>query len=466
MLTFQGLSVHMRYLHKAKGRHTFNYRRLVPSDLKEHYDGREIIRSLQTSSETLAIRECARVNRLVEAEFQRLRSGLPKEGGEGSLGLGLRLLSRFGIHAQDYGMDERDAQGDLAAFEAHLEETFAHVLSDEDFDALKRKPLPSHFAQLPKAEKAAVELMRGELSLKASEYPAEYVRLKDKKGDKKFRNDADLAVHFLLEVLPDKAPGEYRRQEANELIRHHLESGLTTGTVKKRLAILRAMFNLVARELEIKDAMNHTFSGLHIPGEGDDKKDRRDFSYDQLQLLRAIERKRKKEIVWLMHLIMDTGLRVNECCGLKVVDVVLDDQYPHLRVHKNPFRRLKTKSSQRYVPLVGAALQAALEAVEAAKTEWLFALYVDEVSGKTKSTSASNAINKRIRAVLGNGSPSTHCFRHAMQTRLREVSCPEHLRNEMGGWSKSVSESYGSTADLMNKTKYLKQTVSAKYRVM
>ena len=79
MQSRNGLSVHMNYLHKAKGRHTYNYRRLVPADLKDHYPGREIIQSLKTRDKVTAIRQCAKINKRIEAEFQRLRSGLPKE---------------------------------------------------------------------------------------------------------------------------------------------------------------------------------------------------------------------------------------------------------------------------------------------------------------------------------------------------------------------------------------------------
>ena len=95
--SFQGLSIHMRYLHKAKGRQTYTYRRLVPADLRDHYQGREIIRSLQTHEEAAAIKACAKLNKQVEAEFLRLRSGLPKQGEAGQQGLGLSLLRQFGI---------------------------------------------------------------------------------------------------------------------------------------------------------------------------------------------------------------------------------------------------------------------------------------------------------------------------------------------------------------------------------
>ena len=76
-LTIKGFTVHMNYLHKAKNRQIYNYRRIVPADLKQHYSAREIIKSLKTGDETIALRECCKVNRQIEAEFSRLRNGLP-----------------------------------------------------------------------------------------------------------------------------------------------------------------------------------------------------------------------------------------------------------------------------------------------------------------------------------------------------------------------------------------------------
>ena len=116
--------------------------------------------------------------------------------------------------------------------------------------------------------------------------------------------------------------------------------------------MLRAMFNLVSMELELDEDRRHPFHDWHIPGEGDDRKDKQDFSFDQLMQLREFEVGRVKEIKWMMHLMLDTGLRMKECCGLMRQDVYPNDQYPHLRVAQNPFRRLKTKTASDLYPLL------------------------------------------------------------------------------------------------------------------
>ena len=51
-----------------------------------------------------------------------------------------------------------------------------------------------------------------------------------------------------------------------------------------------------------------------------------------------------------------------------------------------------------------------------------------------------------------------------MQTRLRQAECPKHISDELGGWSKSISDHYGFTADIENKTNYLKKSIEVRYR--
>lgn len=104
---FRGFTLHISYLHRAQSRNVYSYRRLVPADLRQHYPGGEIIKSLKTSDKTIVLRERGKVNRQIEAGFSRLRGGLPREQAETQHGRVIALLRRFGIHAWDYGKDER-----------------------------------------------------------------------------------------------------------------------------------------------------------------------------------------------------------------------------------------------------------------------------------------------------------------------------------------------------------------------
>ena len=61
---------------------------------------------------------------------------------------------------------------------------------------------------------------------------------------------------------------------------------------------------------------------------------------------------------WLVALISDTGMRLAEAAGLHTDDLHLDDAVPYVEIRPHPWRSLKTKGSQRRVPLVGASLWA------------------------------------------------------------------------------------------------------------
>lgn len=239
---------------------------------------------------------------------------------------------------------------------------------------------------------------------------------------------------------------------------------MKTRSIQRHLSSIRAMFNKVSLELELKPDRDHPFTDFDIPHLGMDSKSRTDFSYDELKKLRDAQPKRNEAIVWLIHLMMETGMRVNECCGIRIEDIKLQDEYPHQILHRNSFRRLKTKNSQRFIPLVGVAFKAARQATIGSQSEWLFPSYIDLMGQKTKNGAASAAVNKFIKSTLVDSRSTCHSFRHTLSTRLREVGCPKSMVDELKGWSKGVSESYGSSADLKNKTKYLKSAVEVQHR--
>ncbi len=62
---------------------------------------------------------------------------------------------------------------------------------------------------------------------------------------------------------------------------------------------------------------------------------------------------------WLITLLSDTDMRLSEVLGLKMEDIKLNKEIPHVNIIPNSARKLKTKSSSRQIPLVGGSLWAA-----------------------------------------------------------------------------------------------------------
>ena len=94
---------------------------------------------------------------------------------------------------------------------------------------------------------------------------------------------------------------------------------------------------------------------------------------------------------WLIALISDTGMRLSEACGLQACDIHLDGDTPYINLVEHPWRRLKTASSSRQVPLVGASLWAA-QRIKDAGFAFAFPKYCSEA--KCNANSASAALNK------------------------------------------------------------------------
>ena len=135
-------------------------------------------------------------------------------------------------------------------------------------------------------------------------------------------------------------------------------------------------------------------------------------------------------------------MRLSEAAGLIEDDLGLDKEYPHIALKAHPWRRLKTRGSERIVPLAGEALWAARQAQKTGQSQFLFPRYCNE-SG-CKSNSASAALNKWLSPRVSDGCV-IHSFRHSIRDRLRAVECPQDIMDKLGGWAVGgVGESYGN----------------------
>lgn len=121
---------------------------------------------------------------------------------------------------------------------------------------------------------------------------------------------------------------------------------------------------------------------------------------------------------------------------------MLDAEIPHVVIQPHPWRTLKNNSSAREVPLVGAALWAAQRVKETANKAQRFAFPRYTSATETKATHASNTIAKWIRSLEMDH--TAHELRHTMADRLRDVGCPQEVREAIGGWAtRGIAAQYG-----------------------
>ena len=207
--------------------------------------------------------------------------------------------------------------------------------------------------------------------------------------------------------------------------------------------------NLAIKERGL--AMTNVFNGTFIP-EDNKRKERLPVPDDVIKQIQKECRSLNDEPRWLIALISDTGMRLSEACGLLSSDIVLDTDIPHINLREHQWRRLKTSSSTRGIPLVGASLWAA-EKIKAQGTEFAFSKYCN--TQKCNANSASAALNKWLKPRLPERCV-IHSFRHSLRDRLRAVECPTDIVDAIGGWTtEGIGQRYGEGYDLNIKAKWM-----------
>ena len=265
-----------------------------------------------------------------------------------------------------------------------------------------------------------------------SEVAAEYLALKQID-----QTPPRVALSTFISLAGDRDVSDYTRQDA-KLFVHHLEmKGNKTATIRRRINSLSAIMNYAYSELDL-DKRN-PFTRLFIRNEGDDIFKRGTFTKEQLKLGYAKALASGSTVKLLMPLLGETGCRMAEIVGLRLDDIDLENELIHIR--PNSVRRLKNKTSERVLPLVGCARTAMEQALTQAEDQWLFPQYIK--AEQCYATHASNAVNKWLKTDFGG--LTAHCLRHTFRDRLREVDCPMDMIDQIGGWRSvsGVGVSYG-----------------------
>ena len=85
-----------------------------------------------------------------------------------------------------------------------------------------------------------------------------------------------LSVDTLISLTGDKDMREYSRRDARAFVEKLRRKGNSTGTIRRRIGPLSALFNYAYAEFD--EEKRNPFSQLHIRGEGEDERKRETFS--------------------------------------------------------------------------------------------------------------------------------------------------------------------------------------------
>lgn len=268
---------------------------------------------------------------------------------------------------------------------------------------------------------------------------------------KTFFNSVERAVSCLIECSGDKAIDAITRADVNDFRDSLIARGLASASVKRNLSTLRALVWFASRELGLQP--NPSFASVHLPKLDSDRPERIPIPLATIRNIQNECREIDDEARWLIALISDTGMRLSEALGLQISDIVTQHGVTFVSIKENPWRPLKTRSSTRTIPLVGAARWASDSLLQASQSGLLFPRYCNGET--TKSNSASAALNKWLKPRVPSGCV-VHSFRHSFRDRLRSVECPNEIIDQLGGWSKStVGLRYGEGHNVKTLAKWM-----------
>jgi integrase len=276
-----------------------------------------------------------------------------------------------------------------------------------------------------------------------------YLRLKGAGKVKTFQLAAVRNVGVVIEVIGDKPISKYTTIDAGKVRDAMIAKGLSVLSVKRTFITIKAIINLAIAEhdLDIRNPFSSTFMPEQQP--------RKRVSIP-VETIRSIQRDCytiDDDMRWLVALIFDTGMRLAEAAGLHKDDLCLNEDVPYVDIRPHPWRSLKTKGSQRRVPLVGASLWAAQHIRANASSCFAFPRYTD--NDLCNANSASNALNKWLKVNFRNDIV-VHGFRHAIRDRLRAIKCSSEMIDQIGGWPTSrIGELYADGYSLPEKSYFM-----------
>ena len=321
---------------------------------------------------------------------------------------------------------------------AKLDEYWSHLrMTDPNLIGQHMLKLPGEIKRLSPAESDVQ-------SVSLSEALLTYQTIKGAGKGKTFHSAAERACKYLVNATSLKDLHEYTRQDALDYRDYLIAKGLAGSSITRVLNTLNSVINFVSSEYALD--VKNPFSGIYYDRYNKVKK-RPPIPLDALRYIQSECYRIDDDMRWLIALISDTGMRLSEAAGLHKEDIVLHNHVPHVVLKPHPWRTLKTAASERKIPLVGAAYWAA-ERIVAHSNDTNFAFPRYNRSGQTNGNSASAALNKWLKIYVTD-SCSVHSFRHLMRDRLRAVSCPSDVIDQLGGWSpETVGRRYGIGAEL------------------
>ena len=411
----------------------FHYQRRVPKRLAP-YDSRKHIRiSLKTKDEKEAQRAAAIYDDFIEQYWRGLIQS-------GEVDQGRTQFEEARLLAKAHGFLYKNV-AEVAA--APLEERLARIEA---------------VADNPRAKREALLGLPGRQGIKLSQcmerfWPLCADRFVGKSDHQilKYKNPRNAALKNFIKVVGDMAVAEVERGNVLQFrnwFLHRIEKRKISGdTANKQMRHVKDILHTIALDQQIERDFKLLFAETTVKKE---MRSRSSFeaSYVQNTFLGGDALVGLNEDArMLIYLMIETGARESEILGLLPEEFVFDEDVPHICIQPNKLRALKTKSSERRVPLVGVSLLAAERVAATGITRY-----------RNNPDTASGSINKYLRE---NGLKPTpghtlYSLRHTFKDRLRDAGAPEEVIDELMGHT-TAGPKYGRGHMLETKFRWLQK---------
>ena len=428
-------NVTVKYLRQNERTGSFEYRRRVPKVLEDMVDVREFLKVLgKTQSEAILHygREHERIEHLVSlARFGV--TGLSRYEQTKRL---TALLENRGADPHSRGLDDNER--------TWREEAAARLVDKyQDSRSGEYEGVPEHDGLIAGALLAGVSKVTPQVTVTDAfaAYLAENAHKIPEQRKKQLQRFKRSELNLISILGRDKAIKDVTRADARAW-RDMRAARVSSSTVKRERNDIGAVFSWAISELEGSGEAN-PFQGMKLERTKEGRHEQR-LPLEQVVIDKVYrDLQSHSDLLHIWTLLDHTGARDSEIRMLLVSEVVVDDPVPHVVIQPRADRTLKSKWSERRVPLVGEALGLARALTEGrVGGEYLFPRYAT-TGGLDR---LSQALNKRIRAHTSNPKHVAYSLRHNMKDRMRLAEVFPEKAKAIEGHSFSAGQdgSYGS----------------------
>lgn len=416
----------VRYLKRQKSG-LYYYRRDIPKDLRETYGKTSLKHSLKTYNEQKAIREAQILTRRYDDEFKQLRGTTEREQA-------VKLLKEY--HLEPVALERQEDIGDP---EFSYYDQFIEDLGDSLTTHYEATPsgYRRHYQDPSPAEQRALDILNGKENPTLDDIQSLYLK---NVTDKKVAGNIKRQFGYFTKALKSCKLGDIRTRDVQSIV-EELAQDYSQDTYKKAVGTVRKAVKkaIVTYDLNLKNP----FEDIDLPKSLKESTKRHTFSLEELELIREAVRATPSAIgAQLAGLLIETGCRCGELGGLKLSDIYLDYEIPHIRLTDAKNRKLKTPQSNRCIPLTGVSLEIANYIIEHSTPEQVYAFPRYNKDDDYNNNNATQALNKWLKTIVNKG--TTHSFRHSMNSRLFEAGAPDLETNSLLGWAtESMISHYG-----------------------